>query len=428
MFAHANHIVLKVTKDCNLRCEYCYVKDKDLHKGEIISFDVVEKLTQRIIFDKTKSLNNKKINITLHGGEPLKIGKKNIYKVFDHMSKEFQSAGINYEFSIQTNLTYIDQEYADIFKQFNVQIGFSFDGFDGGNNLRTKSANDLFFLEKMDILKKNDIKYGPLVVATSENYKNNKINETIHFLNQTNSAPKVNLAEDVLTTKTSESDNFEINGKDFFFSFLKYEIDCYIDGRFEEMRETNSQESIKDFIRSIFINKSQKKETGNCYIKWCGGGLKVIEVEPDGTIFYCGRYSQPFDIAKVGSIEDDEFLDLQSYKRFVDFLSAKSSVIDSTGCDSCRAKDICTYGCMAFHYSKFKKFGVRQDLVCDLYTTMYDYLYERKDDILHQLIKTEGNGEKVSINTRGFVVDSLKSIEGYNVSHNNGKLIIGKEG
>ena len=32
MFNYANMLVLKVTRDCNLRCKYCYLADKDEYK------------------------------------------------------------------------------------------------------------------------------------------------------------------------------------------------------------------------------------------------------------------------------------------------------------------------------------------------------------------------------------------------------------
>ena len=30
MFGKTNILILKVTRDCNLRCKYCYIKNKDI--------------------------------------------------------------------------------------------------------------------------------------------------------------------------------------------------------------------------------------------------------------------------------------------------------------------------------------------------------------------------------------------------------------
>ena len=81
MFEHINHAVVKVTRDCNLRCKYCYVADKDKYKNEVMSFDVFKDLVNRIIKDRIKNNTyREEFNFTFHGGEPTIIGYDTLNK------------------------------------------------------------------------------------------------------------------------------------------------------------------------------------------------------------------------------------------------------------------------------------------------------------------------------------------------------------
>ena len=62
MFEIPGTIILKVTRDCNLRCDYCYVRNKDSYKGEKIDFDLFKTIIQKIIIGKTLS-GDKNINL-----------------------------------------------------------------------------------------------------------------------------------------------------------------------------------------------------------------------------------------------------------------------------------------------------------------------------------------------------------------------------
>ena len=120
MFQNANQVILKVTKGCNLRCKYCYVADKDKYENEYMSFDTFKKVVDKIIFDKSKSSNDRSIDITFHGGEPTKIDKKTFYNMCEYAQYKMTIYNIGVKFSIQTNLTLIDEEWCNIFSKFNI--------------------------------------------------------------------------------------------------------------------------------------------------------------------------------------------------------------------------------------------------------------------------------------------------------------------
>ena len=74
-------MVVKVTRDCNLRCKYCYIENKDAFKNEVMSFEVFKTLVDRICLDKKKTSDEfKRFSFIFHGGEPTIIGYENLNK------------------------------------------------------------------------------------------------------------------------------------------------------------------------------------------------------------------------------------------------------------------------------------------------------------------------------------------------------------
>jgi len=162
----------------------------------------------------------------------------------------------------------------------------------------------------------------------------------------------------------------------------------------------------------------EEKEKINCGGKVCGAGLNIVEIEPDGCILYCGRYSEQFPEAVVGRADDNDFLSLKQIRRHTDFIGLKSEVLKNTGCDICIASAICEHGCMAFHYSKFKEWGIRKDLVCDSTIPIYKYMTENEFEIIKSLYDNnkDKNGEYIfketvlfkSIKTNNITVAKLQ--------------------
>lgn len=396
MFGHINHLVLKVTRGCNLSCGYCYIKNKESFDKESIELKTVHKIIDRLVSDKKKNKDKMPVNITLHGGEPTKIGRKKFYQIVEYIDHTLSKEEIPFLLSTQSNLTLIDENFAQVLNRFDVSIGFSFDGI-GGNSLRTTKFNDDFFLDKMRMFRKYKVDFAPLIVITKENY--DKIFDTLDFLEKEFGIKNVrlNYAEDVITKKLSDSDNFEIKGSVFFEKIWKKVVDEFITDKIDNIYETNVERIIRKFVNYELLGKKDN-EQGNCGLDFCGGGVRIIEVEPDGNISYCGRYSQPFEEAHIGHVDDLEFLDMKSYGRYFDFIKNKDEVIRNTGCDVCPAKHICDHGCMAFYYSKFGKWGVREDLICDLYIPMHNYLYENREKIINKTIQLKRDGDELDLN------------------------------
>ena len=395
MFTEANMIVLKVTRDCNFRCKYCYLVDKDQHRGERIKLDVFKRIIDRAIEDKKKSNNKKKLNIVLHGGEPLLLNNNTLSSMLRYMADAFVQNNIDFGIGLQTNMSLLNEEKAIILSDYNVNVGVSFDGIKTSNLMRTTISNDIFE-KKFELLQKYNINFGVLIVVTKQNlpyaYKSAK------YITKKYDIPsvKVNYAEDV----TSVGD-IEVNGKDFFEQALKPFIDDYIKTGISI--EANMFRIINIFLAHTLTYCHPSKT--NCGGVICGAGSQILATDPTGNVYFCGRYSRDYEDAYIGNIFEKDFADLHRFKRHLDFALKKHKIVMKHNCDICPARYICDHGCMAFHFSKFEEWGIRTDLVCPIYKSLHSYMIQNKEKIFKAFINNHmKNGNKFNYNLNSRII------------------------
>lgn len=385
MFENCNQLIMKVTRGCNLRCDYCYVHNKDDYGHEVVDFNTFKTIVKRIITDKLKDkkfIDTKAFNIVFHGGEPLFIGYDKLTKMVKYADYQFKKNNIPHSFGLQTNLTLMNEKFLKLFKEYNFSIGISYDGVGKANTKRTSTFKTKAFKDKFDLIKKNDLTLGILMVATKTNLK--FINKSANFLskNYDCNGLKVNYVEDVSENNSKN----EITGTEFFENVLKQYILKYI--KSDKKTEANTLQHIKKFIYNRLAD-IDFVENGNCYIKFCGGGIRIIEIEPNGKVFFCGRYSEEYDDAYLMHINDKDLLSLKQIQKHLNFQLEKHKAIKNAHCDVCNADYLCDHGCMAFHYSKYKKFGIRTELVCDAYQKLDLFMYENEIQIFEEFIKRQ---------------------------------------
>lgn len=112
------------TVECNGGCTYCYEKNiRENNKYPPVDIDKIMETLKQLIGNYKQ--------VTIHGGEPLLLGKKNIERLFKFIHERKGQTGI------QTNGILIDDDYLELFKKYNTHVGFSIDGDDyEANSLR----------------------------------------------------------------------------------------------------------------------------------------------------------------------------------------------------------------------------------------------------------------------------------------------------
>lgn len=384
MFENTNTFIIKVTKSCNLRCKYCYVKNKDAETGKFMSFEIFKTLIDRIIEDNEKRMimneEPQRISLIFHGGEPSLLDYNSYRKFLAYAHRNLTSHNIPYKFEMQTNGTLINNDHKDLvnlLKKYDVRLGFSYDGLltsEASRGVPEKKWEELF-----SFLKENNIDKGLLMVINKHNYQS--FIENMEYLkkHQQVESIKVNYVVDVLN-----AGNLEISGEDYFNYIAKPYFDNLIENPkdFPMLEESNFMSILDNhfnhYITGRFIQNNNK---GICYIKYCGAGLTVMEISPDGGLDRCGRYSAPTDYSEVGTISKKEFLSLNVASKFIEILREKHKAILKKGCDICEAADICTYGCMAFTKDKTGEWGI-EDIIHTFSRILWKYIMENESKLL----------------------------------------------
>lgn len=412
MFEKTNMVVVKLTRDCNLRCKYCYIKNKDQFKGELMDFSIFKRIVDKIIVEKTNTGFKNKISLVLHGGEPTLMSPKEISRFLSYAKRMFEEHKIPYSFSMQTNATRLDEDMLMVLHDFDVNVGISFDGVEKSNSLRTDKST-VFYEDTVKKLNDYNVRFGALMVVNPVNI--DFISQNIEYMYNVLGLKgyKINPAEDVLSIG-----GCEVYGKDFFEKVLKNILE---DASFNKtsIRESNLNKIINDYFISRFFNTSMADfSSGNCSVKVCGGGIGVIEINPDGSANLCGRYSEDFEDVALSNIFDKDFLSLHNIHMYFNMVKSKHKAILDAGCDLCYADDICDHGCMAFHMDKYGEWGIRKDLVCEIYKPLKKYIAKNELKIFSLMFNNKITNNVLYLNARK------------EITHDNIELInkiIGKE-
>jgi uncharacterized protein len=159
--------VVKTTKLCNLRCHYCYEFDQ-LGDSSKMQLDQLTAMFENIA--EYYRNHNKKMDFVWHGGEPLTVPIPYYKEIFKLQEKILSNAGITFSNSIQTNLTLLNSEILDAFKEkLFQQIGVSIDLFgDQRVNVQGKPSQETV-LKNMERLEEEGIDYGCITVLSQKN-------------------------------------------------------------------------------------------------------------------------------------------------------------------------------------------------------------------------------------------------------------------
>jgi uncharacterized protein len=126
----AIYVVLKVAEVCNLDCPYCYFfygGDESFQKRpKYIAQPTVEDIGA-FVSRGINECGTTRVSISLHGGEPLMVGKKRFVEICDTLHR-YVSPHARLTLSMQTNGTLIDSEWIDIISAYDIGIGVSLDG------------------------------------------------------------------------------------------------------------------------------------------------------------------------------------------------------------------------------------------------------------------------------------------------------------
>lgn len=267
------------------------------------------------------------VNISFQGGEPTVAGL-NYFKYFVEEVNKYPCIKPNY--SIQTNGTLIDDEWAKFFKENNFLIGVSLDGFKENTDKFRLDINKQGMYDEIingiKILEKYDNNYNILTVLTRDLAKKPK--ELFEFYLE-NNFKYIQLIPCLP----------ELDGLDNGISLTEKEYTAFYNSFFDLWKK----EVLKGNILSINLFENIAGMLQGYPPYQCGMiGKCIVQfvLESNGDVFPCDFYC--LDEYKLGNIKDNSFNEL--FKKGLEVF-VKDSKCTNDYCKTCKYLKICNGGC-----------------------------------------------------------------------------------
>ena len=329
---------------CNLKCNYCFYCDEAENRigggASVMSAETAEKLIKEVF---AFCGENSDITFMFQGGEPLTAGTE-FFRNFIKTANTLKDEATKIKYSLQTNGTLIDNEFAELFKENNFLIGVSLDG-DKETHNRNRCGSFDKVMQGIELLRKNGVDFNILSVITAKTdaaklfdfYMSNDFRDVqpIYCL-------------DPLDGRKSD---YSLDAKGFarfqkrFFNLWFAEISK--GGRFY----------VRDFDNLLSL-------LTNGYAEQCGASGRCnaqLVVEADGTCYPCDFYClDEYECANINSASIKDILESEGLKKFMTFDEPKNKL-----CPSCPVRQICNGGCKRYRalYNELSGYCPRMDFI-----------------------------------------------------------------
>ncbi len=181
--------VIKTSKQCNLRCQYCY-EFSELHKTDVMTMTQIESL-YRHIEGYYRSLDNTytDIHFIWHGGEPLLLPPKFYWEALDLQSQIFTRDRYKVTNGVQTNLTILDDERLSLLSEGFDCVGVSIDVMGDLRTYENGRDSQARVLANIDRLRAEKIEFGCITVLSHKNI--DKIEQIYQFYRELDLAARL---------------------------------------------------------------------------------------------------------------------------------------------------------------------------------------------------------------------------------------------
>lgn len=303
-----SQLVLQVTQDCNLRCDYCfYVSEKYLGRKfsqKNMDFDLAKRALDYFI---EHSASNDEIIVAFYGGEPL-LRLDLIKKCIAYMEEKVQDREVKY--AMTTNGTLLSLEIAKYLYEKNINLMISLDGTRDNHNKHRVFANGK---GSFDIVMKN---IGIIKRELPEFFRYIHFNSVISPDSSYKCVREYFEYDDILKDSLFSTSLLQDNYMD---DKPIYDDKLFIDLSYGELKallyfvgrlELNDISlAFRGSVHSIEKMKSSMQEHNMLpEISHHGGpciaGSKRLFVDISGRFFPCERVSEDSTIMNIGNIDN----------------------------------------------------------------------------------------------------------------------------
>ena len=332
-------IVLNVTNQCNLSCQYCYEfgEDKVATPEGKPKFMAWETAKSSVDYLFVESQGRKSVHITFFGGETL-MNFPLLKQVVAYARTRAQELKVNIDFSLTTNATLLSPTIIEYLAENAIGVTVSMDG--------PKEMQDKFRVfsngrGSYDIIK-------PKVQNLLANHRTRPIAARVTMTSGAMDVKKIyqHLKHELgfyevgfAPVTTSPDRLYSINepGMDSVLEQFSALADEYLE--FALRGEHHGFSNVSDTLSELHqgVNKSLP----------CGAGLGMVGVGPSGDIAPCHRFVDS-DQHVLGNVTTGIDKEKQS-----DFLT-RGNIDTKYDCHECWARPLCAGGC---HHEAFVRYG-----------------------------------------------------------------------
>lgn len=308
------NISLILTRQCNLRCKYCF----ETHENAFMSEETALKA-----IDMAVNGGGRHVGVSFFGGEPL-LCKGLIYRCVEY-SKRF--AGVRFSWNMTTNGLLLDGEFLEFARDENIDVAMSHDGLMSRVNRLYPGGNDCLALldEKLRLL----LQYRPeaFIMATATPGTAGMVYDSLKHLTDMG-ARRFNLAIDSRPCAGWDDDSMDIlSGQlgllgDMICEYFTRGRDIYFNP-FEE--------------KILALTKDRP-----CHV--CRLGMRKPYVDWDGSVYPCIQFGGVAEY-RMGSVGEG----IDPVKRESIY---RASLRKPSFCEGCAHQKRCVNDCACLNYQQ----------------------------------------------------------------------------
>lgn len=332
-------LVMNVTNQCNLSCQYCYEFGEDKvatpdGKAKFMEWETARETVDYLI---RESRDRKNIHITFFGGETL-MNFQLLKKVVVYAREECSKQGKKIDFSLTTNATLLSPAVIEFLAENAVGVTVSIDGPKATNDQFRVFANgrgsyDIIVPKIRELLARH--KSRPIAARVTLTTPSVDVLGVYRHLKHDLGFHEVGFAP--VTTSPARLYSIGERGMDTVLEQFRALAREYLS--FALQNRHHGFSNVSDTLSELHqgISKSHP----------CGAGIGMLGVGPSGDIAPCHRFVDS-DTHKLGNVSTG--IDVE---RKHDFL-ARGNVANKYDCHTCWARPLCAGGC---HHEAFVRYG-----------------------------------------------------------------------
>lgn len=307
-------LILQVTQQCNLRCEYCaysgIYEGNRVHSGNRMRFETAKRA---IDFYLEHSIDSPSVSIGFYGGEPL-LEFELIKKCIDYAVNKIEGKEIR--FNLTTNGTMLAGEKASFLAEHDVSIAISLDGSKKEHDACRKFPDGT---GSFDTVMKN-------VQDLSQNYPEYTKRSVLFFatvnpymdlgcvMEYFRANEIINERSVIYNSMVSRDLKEDLHYQESFFQIRKYE---YIKALFALIGKLDKN-NVDPIVRTSMEQAKKAKSALHKRMELrpvvhpggpCMPGILRLFARYDGALFPCERVNENLDFYQIGSVEKGFDLD-----------------------------------------------------------------------------------------------------------------------